>query len=127
VAVLRSDIRVTLLEPLLRRSVFLVEVVERLGLTDRVDVVRGRAEEHEGAYAVVTARAVAPLNRLVRACSHLRAPNGVILALKGRSAADEVTAARTELAKSRLVAEVMSLRAHPDAEPATVVRLTDEP
>ena len=73
-AVLRPDLRVTLLEPLLRRSVFLAEVVERLGLADRVEVVRGRAEEHDGAYAVVTARAVAPLSRLITWCSHCGRP-----------------------------------------------------
>ncbi len=126
-AVLRPDLRVTLLEPLLRRSVFLAEVVERLGLADRVEVVRGRAEEHDGAYAVVTARAVAPLSRLITWCSHLRSADGVILAIKGQSAADEVAAAHRELAKARLVPEVLSVRAHPDAEPATVVRLTAAP
>ena len=122
-AVLRPDLRVTLLEPLLRRSVFLAEVVGRLGLTDRVEVVRARAEEHEGAYAVVVARAVAPLTRLVPWCAPLRRADGVILALKGQSAAHEVAAAHRQLAQAGLVSEVLTVRAHPDAEPATVVRL----
>jgi hypothetical protein len=47
----------------------------------------------------------------------------VILALKGRSAAEEVATAHRELAKARLVPEVLSVRAHPDADPATVIRL----
>jgi 16S rRNA (guanine527-N7)-methyltransferase len=122
-AVRRPDLAITLLEPLLRRSVFLTEVVGRLGLTDRVTVVRGRAEEYQGAYSVVTARAVAPLGRLITWCAHLRADDGIILALKGQSAADEVTAASDQLTKAKLMAEVLRVRAHPDAEPATVVRL----
>ena len=61
-----TDLNITLLEPLLRRTTFLTEVVELLGL-DHVTVVRGRAEEMLGKVPpvhVVTARAVAPLDRL---------------------------------------------------------------
>src|SRR3712207_331423 len=60
-AVLRPDLRLTLLEPLLRRVTFLSETVAALGLADRVRVVRGRAEDHNQQYDVVVARAVAPL------------------------------------------------------------------
>ena len=65
-AIARPDVRVTLVEPLLRRTTFLEEVVADLGL-DTVEVVRGRAEElHGGArYDVVTSRAVAPLGKLL--------------------------------------------------------------
>ena len=61
-AIRRPDLRVTLVEPLLRRTTFLSEVVERLGL-DNVEVVRARAEELHGTreFSVVTSRAVAPL------------------------------------------------------------------
>jgi 16S rRNA (guanine527-N7)-methyltransferase len=123
-AVLRPDIRVTLLEPLLRRVNFLNDAVEALGLADRVTVVRSRAEEHHEQYAVVLARAVAPLVKLVPWCAPLRSPTGTILALKGRSAAAELNTAEPALARTGLVAEVLTVRAHPDAEPATVVRLT---
>jgi 16S rRNA (guanine527-N7)-methyltransferase len=122
-AVLRPDLRMTLLEPLLRRSNFLTQTVENLGITN-ADVVRGRAEEHVGRYDVVTARALAPLSRLVEWCEPLRDRHGVILALKGRSAADELTSAAPVLARRRLTGEVLSVRAHPDAESATVVRIT---
>ena len=84
-AVLRPDLQVTLLEPLLRRFNFLTQTVENLGITN-TSVVRGRAEEHTARYDVVTARALAPLGRLVEWCDPLRARHGVILALKGRSA-----------------------------------------
>jgi 16S rRNA (guanine527-N7)-methyltransferase len=123
-AILRPDLRVTLLEPLLRRVNFLTEVVDTLGLVDRVTVVRDRAEGHRERYAVVLARAVAPLVELVPWCAPLRSSAGTILALKGRSAAAELSAAQPALAKTGLVAEVLTVRAHPEAEPATVVRLT---
>jgi 16S rRNA (guanine527-N7)-methyltransferase len=122
-AVLRADLRVTLLEPLLRRVTFLEEAVDRLGLADRVRVVRARAEEHREQYDVVAARAVAPLGRLVQWCAPLRRPTGVILALKGRSAAAEVVEAGPDLARTGLVAEQLSVTAHPSVEAATVIRL----
>jgi 16S rRNA (guanine527-N7)-methyltransferase len=122
-AVLRPDLRVTLLEPLLRRVSFLTETVDRLGLADRVRVVRGRAEEHRQQYDVVVARAVAPLSRLVQWCAPLRRTDGVILALKGRSAAEEIADAGPALARTGLRVEQLSVTAHPGVEPATVVRL----
>jgi 16S rRNA (guanine527-N7)-methyltransferase len=87
-------------------------------------VVRVRAEDHHQSYDVVVARAVAPLDRLIGWCNPLRASGGMILALKGESAADEVTAAQRQLQAAHLTAEVLTVRAHPDAAPATVVRLT---
>jgi 16S rRNA (guanine527-N7)-methyltransferase len=126
-AVLRPDLRVTLLEPLLRRSSFLAQTVEELGIADRVQVVRSRAEDHHQSYDFVVARAVAPLDRLIGWCNPLRTAGGVILALKGESAADEVAAAKPQLQAARLKAEVLVVQAHPDADPATVVRLSTCP
>ena len=97
----------------------------KLGIADRVQVVRARAEDHHPTYGVVVARAVAPLDRLIGWCNPLRAKGGMILALKGGSAAEEVAAAEGQLEHARLNAEVLSVRAHRDAEPATVVRLAD--
>lgn len=123
-ALLRSDLEMTLIEPLLRRSTFLTETIETLGIADRVRVVRSRAEDHQQSYEVVVARALAPLDRLIGWCNPLRAAGGVILALKGKSARDEVAAARRQLKAALLDAEVLSVQAHPDSEPATVVRIS---
>ena len=121
-ALVRPDLQMTLIEPLLRRSTFLAETVETLEIVDRVKVVRSRAEDHHQSYDVVVARALAPLDRLIGWCNPLRADEGVILALKGKSAAEEVEAARRQLQAARLDAEVLSVRAHADGQPATVVR-----
>lgn len=97
--ILRTDVRVTLVEPLLRRTSFLDAAVFALEL-DRVEVVRGRAESLHGrrTFDVVTARALAPLSRLVPWAMPLVAPGGELLALKGRSAAQEVGDAAKVLA-----------------------------
>jgi 16S rRNA (guanine527-N7)-methyltransferase len=97
-ALARPDLTVALLEPLARRVTFLDEVVDRLGLTN-VTVVRGRAEEGParrelGGADVVTARAVAPLEKLAAWCLPLLRPGGRLLALKGSTAAEELVAAR---------------------------------
>ena len=96
-ALARPDLTVTLLEPLARRVAFLTECVRRLGL-ERVTVVRGRAEEGPirrqlGGADVVTARAVAPLDKLAGWCLPLLRPGGLLLAMKGSTAAAELAAA----------------------------------
>lgn len=100
VALARPDVSVTLLEPLLRRTTFLEEVVRELGL-ENVTVLRGRAEEMVGKLAVdvVTARAVAPLDRLAGWGMPLLRPHGQMLALKGDSAEQELADSRAGLTK----------------------------
>lgn len=99
-AIARPDLRVTLVEPLLRRTTFLEEAVTTLGLSDRVEVLRGRAEELHGrrSWAVVTARAVAPLERLARWCLPLADRSGELVAMKGAGATKEVEEAWPALA-----------------------------
>lgn len=90
-AIVRPDLEVTLVEPLLRRSSFLAEAVDALGLAGRVQVVRARAEDvpHES-FEVVTARAVARLDRLVGWTLPLVRVGGWLVALKGAGAGEEV-------------------------------------
>lgn len=97
-ALTRPDLQVTLVEPLLRRTTFLLEVVDELGLTNVV-VERARAEELHGKaeFDVVTSRAVAPLSRLLGWSMPLVRQGGLMLAMKGSSAAEEIDAASAEL------------------------------
>lgn len=109
-ALVRPDLTVTLLEPLLRRSQFLEETVAALGLQDRVHVVRGRAEDRLVAPApVVTARAVAALDKLVGWCWPLVAPGGCLVALKGERAQEEIDAAAPRLRKLGLTATIRTV------------------
>ncbi|WP_328463997.1 16S rRNA (guanine(527)-N(7))-methyltransferase RsmG [Actinoplanes sp. NBC_00393] len=92
-AVARPDLAITLVEPLARRTAFLEEAVSTLGLDGNVTVVRGRAEEvaaHLPGADIVTARAVAALDKLAGWCLPLARTDGRLLALKGASAADEI-------------------------------------
>jgi 16S rRNA (guanine527-N7)-methyltransferase len=105
-AVARPDLSVILVEPLARRTAFLSEVVTALGL-DRITVVRGRAEEcvpkrgapRFGLADVVTARAVAPLDRLTAWCLPLATEGGRLLALKGESAEAEAETHRAAVVR----------------------------
>ncbi|NUS42957.1 MAG: 16S rRNA (guanine(527)-N(7))-methyltransferase RsmG [Mycobacteriaceae bacterium] len=100
-AIARPDVTVTLVEPLLRRTTFLVEFLDETGL-ENVRVIRGRAEEpavHRaaGEADVVTSRAVAPLAKLAGWSIPLLRMGGRMLAMKGSSAADEVSRDRASL------------------------------
>jgi 16S rRNA (guanine527-N7)-methyltransferase len=136
VAIARPDLRVTLVEPLLRRTTFLDEVVSALDL-DNVVVRRDRAEALHGqqTFDVVTARAVAPLDRLLRWCMPLVAPTGSLVAMKGDSAEEEISGAEPvlkQLGCAEPTVEVLSApmidgsaSASSDSRPQTrVVRVT---
>jgi 16S rRNA (guanine527-N7)-methyltransferase len=90
-AIARPDLRVVLVEPLLRRTVWLTTAVEELGLTN-VEVHRGRAESLWGVerFRHVTARAVARTGQLARITLPLLEAGGSLQALKGESAGAEL-------------------------------------
>jgi 16S rRNA (guanine527-N7)-methyltransferase len=124
-ALLRPDLEVTLVEPLLRRTSFLAQAVRDLELA-QVRVVRTRAEELHGKerFDVVTSRALAPLERLLTWSVPLTRPGGAVLAIKGSSAAAEVascTALVTELGAEP--AEVLVCGRDLIDPPTTVVRV----
>ena len=122
VAIVRPDCQVTLIEPLLRRSEFLQEVATDLGLTN-VTVVRARAEQVKDRKAnVVTARAVAPLERLLGWAMPLVAPGGELLAMKGSNAAQEITDAQGKLGKYQV--EIHRVGQAIVDPPTTIVRVT---
>lgn len=97
-ALARPDLSLTLVEPLLRRTTFLDEAVQALGL-DNVEVVRARAEELQGhrEFSVVTSRAVAPLDRLLGWSMPLVRQGGALVAMKGSSVQEEIAAAEKAL------------------------------
>ncbi len=99
-ALARPDISVTLVEPLLRRSDFLREVIDELGLGCRV--VRGRAEDggvrnEVGEADAVVSRAVASLDKLTKWSTPLLRPGGRMLAIKGERAEEEIREHRRAL------------------------------
>ncbi|MFM7873765.1 MAG: 16S rRNA (guanine(527)-N(7))-methyltransferase RsmG, partial [Actinomycetota bacterium] len=84
VSLAKPELKVTLIEPLARRCEFLFEVIDELALD--IEVIRGKSESLKGQYDFLTARAVAPLGRLIDTTWHLLRPKGSLLAIKGESA-----------------------------------------
>ncbi|HYA53504.1 MAG TPA: 16S rRNA (guanine(527)-N(7))-methyltransferase RsmG, partial [Streptosporangiaceae bacterium] len=128
-ALLLPDVTVTLLEPMLRRVTFLEECVDALGL-ENAQVCRGRAEDLSGRLSagVVTARAVAPLDRLAALALGLVRPGGIVLAIKGANARQEVAAARPALSRLGVRGVDVVRAGSGKVDPAaTVVRLTAGP
>jgi 16S rRNA (guanine527-N7)-methyltransferase len=125
-AMLLPDAQVVLLEPLARRAAFLEECVRTLGLGNAA-VRRGRAEEAAGQLTadVVTARAVAPMQRLAALALPLVRPGGLVLAIKGAAAAEELAQARPVLRRLGVQdAAVVEAGRGKVSPPPTVIRLT---
>ena len=102
-AIARPDLQVELVEPMLRRTSWLEETVAALGMADTVVVTRGKAAVIGPRQVdVVTARAVAPLERLLPMCMPFLRPGGVLLALKGEQAQAEVDTVQRQASKWRV-------------------------
>ena len=126
-AIARPDLRITLVEPLERRVRYLSEMIEALDLR-LCRVVRGRAEDvisECGDADVVTSRAVAPLHRLAGWSAPLTRVGGIVLAMKGQSAAEELNRDRSAVAAAGLIdAEVLEIRGYEQIDTTYVVRAT---
>ena len=123
-ALTRPDVSVVLIESLLRRVTFLTECITALEITDRVQVVRARAEEasgHPGSFDIVTARAVAPLGNVARWAAPLLLPDGALVAIKGESAQEEVTRDGQILEELGLTQPVVAQMGQGVVDPPTTV------
>ena len=119
-AMVLPDTAVTLLEPMERRCRFLADCITELGLGN-VSVLRGRAEDITLRTDVVTARAVAPLPRLAGLAMGVVRPGGMVLAIKGRTAAEELKAARPVLRRIGARDAQVVRAGHGKVVPATTV------
>jgi 16S rRNA (guanine527-N7)-methyltransferase len=99
VAATRPDLQVTLLDATRKKTEFLQATARAMGVS--VDVVNARAEQVQGrfggAFELVTARAVAPLPRLIGWTVPFLVPEGLVYAVKGDQWEAELTAAAGEL------------------------------
>ena len=123
IAIVRPEIEVHLLEATTKKAEFLASVAADLALN--VVVHNGRAEELArgdlaGRFLVVTARAVARLERLIPLCAPFLTRDGRLYAIKGERWADEVTDAKTEMARWGL-SVLASPAEHPGEDPRVVV------
>ncbi|MFJ2621168.1 16S rRNA (guanine(527)-N(7))-methyltransferase RsmG [Glutamicibacter sp. NPDC087344] len=124
-AIARPDLNLTLIEPLERRCIWLSEVIDDLGLTN-VTVMRGRAEQMVDVVNAryVTARAVSALTNLAGLTIPLLHGEGELIAIKGRSAAEEIDKASKAIRKlGGKKTEVLVIGEGLLNEPTTVVRI----
>lgn len=92
-AIVKPGLRVTLVESSGKKARFMRQVARELGLVDvRVAESRIEALDEPGAYAAITARALATLALIIELGGHLLADDGVLLAMKGVYPADEIAA-----------------------------------
>jgi 16S rRNA (guanine527-N7)-methyltransferase len=121
-AIASPESNFVLIEPMERRASWLQEVVGELDL-ENVEVIRARAEEVEGGeFDVVTARAVAALDKLLRLCVPLLKPGGKVIALKGSKAPEEILEAQKLKKKLKIESfEIVVCGENFLAEPTSVV------
>lgn len=125
-ALARPDVHVTLIEPMERRTDWLRDETQRLGLQN-VTVLRARAEDAlmAGPFDQVTARAVSALRTLVPITAPLARDGGRLLLLKGARVADEIIAAEKTLRRHRVHdVEVLELGADLLPEATRLFRAT---
>ncbi len=124
-AIARPDLRITLIEPLLKRSTYLAEITQQLGL-DNVTVTRGRAEEQpKAAFDAVTSRAVAPLGKLAGWSLPLVVGGGEMIAMKGESVAEELERDRAQIEKAGGTnPTILTVGAGTLEQPTTLISIT---
>ncbi len=76
------NLKVTLVDSLLKRVNYLNEIIKDLELTD-IEAIHVRGEDFKGNFDVVTSRAVANIEKLLDYTMHLVNKNGVFIAMKG--------------------------------------------
>jgi 16S rRNA (guanine527-N7)-methyltransferase len=128
IAAMCPHLEVVLVESMERRTDWLTEVVAELELTNTT-VRRARAEDLHGTLSadVTTARAVAPLERLVEWCLPLLGAGGALLAIKGRGAPAEVASAAARIrALGGAPAQVLQAATVEGVDETTIVRIVRE-
>jgi len=109
-AIMRPDLRVTLIDSLRKRIFFLQEIIHELGL-ENVQAVHSRAEDNRlgMAFDICTARAVAPMDKLARWVLPITAPGGTFLAMKGPDVTQELENAKPAVAKQGGLVEAVDM------------------
>lgn len=99
IAIVRPDLKITLIEATNKKLTFLDEVCRRLDLS-QIELVHSRAEEagrmpeHRERYNIVVARAVSEMRTLAEYCLPLVKVGGVFIAMKGPDIDGELAGAR---------------------------------
>lgn len=121
-ALARPDLRITLIDSMLRRTTFLAEVVDDLGVADRVEVRRARAEETRLTADAVTARAVSDLGNVAAWSAGLVRSGGLLVAQRGVAASQEIVEHAHRIGAAGWQDVAVMERMHEGVTPSWVVR-----
>ena len=128
-AIARPDATFFLIEPMARRTEWLKDQVQELGLTN-VHVLRDRAENLSSELDLdqLTARAVSSLKKLIPITAPLVKPGGELILMKGQGAEAEIEAARKQIRQFHLEnVEIVTLGEGLIDDVTRVVRATVNP
>lgn len=107
----REDLKFTLLDAQRKRTDYLTQLTEKLGI--KAEIIHGRAEElgrqkeYKGKYQMITARAVSDLGTLFKYASPMLKVGGVFAAMRGsRQEIDDEVIKSAEKLKLKLVKEI---------------------
>ena len=76
------NLKITLIDSLQKRVNYLNTTIKELNLNN-IEAVHARGEEYKGKFDLVTSRAVANIEKLVKYTMHLVSPSGIFVAMKG--------------------------------------------
>ena len=76
------NLKITLIDSLQKRVNYLNTIIKELNLNN-IEAVHARGEEYKGKFDLVTSRAVANIEKLVKYTMHLVSPSGIFVAMKG--------------------------------------------
>ena len=88
-ALINQDKDFILLDSNGKKTRFMVQATIELGIRN-IEVVQSRAQDFEGEFDHVVCRAFTGTDDFVKACSHLLAPGGSLLAMKGPAASEVI-------------------------------------
>ena len=124
-AILRSDIKLTLLDSLNKRITFLTELSKEIGVSSKCIHARaeegGRQADLREKYDVATARAVAHMRELSEYCLPFVKVGGIFAALKGPDLEQELNEAKNAIKQLGGRIERVEEYALPDGDRRTLV------
>ncbi len=94
--IIYPHLKVTLVDSLLKRVKYLNNTIKKLNL-EQIEAIHIRSEEYKEKFDLVTARAVANIEKLVKYTMHLVNKNGIFVAMKG-----DITTELSEEVKQKL-------------------------
>ena len=109
IKIMFPHIKVTLIDSKNKKLLFIQEVINKLNLKN-VEVIHTRAEEYNNKFDLVTSRAVARIDKLVKYTMHLLNTNGVFIAMKGNIDEELTNSMKKEINKKYKIENIIKFK-----------------